>query len=105
MSSTHQKRASASLSLAKEFASPATRRALLALCHACTRDRESAEDLVQETLLESLRRAETLARPEAWRPWLFGVARNVCRRWREDRQRDLGKFVLHRGCGNFTREK
>ncbi|MBC7806788.1 MAG: RNA polymerase sigma factor [Akkermansiaceae bacterium] len=81
-------------SLAEEMASASVRRSLLSLCYAYTRDGEAAQDLVQEALIEALRRADTLPRPESWRPWLFGVARNVCRRWREDRQRHRANIPL-----------
>jgi RNA polymerase sigma-70 factor (ECF subfamily) len=41
-------------------------------------DRQRAEDVVQETLLRAWRHPETLERtPDAVRPWLFTVARNI----------------------------
>jgi RNA polymerase sigma-70 factor, ECF subfamily len=41
-------------------------------------DRQRAEDVVQETLLRAWRHPEALERtPDAARPWLFTVARNV----------------------------
>jgi RNA polymerase sigma-70 factor (ECF subfamily) len=41
-------------------------------------DRQRAEDVVQETLLRAWRHPEALERgPDAVRPWLFTVARNI----------------------------
>jgi len=41
-------------------------------------DRQRAEDVVQETLLRAWRHPQTLERtPDAVRPWLFTVARNI----------------------------
>jgi len=41
-------------------------------------DRQRAEDVVQETLLRAWRHPEKLERtPDAVRPWLFTVARNI----------------------------
>lgn len=52
-----------------------------------------AEDLVQQTLIEawkSDRQPETM---DVWRPWLFGIARNVMMRWRRDLARDLRRSI------------
>lgn len=46
-----------------------------------------AEDLVQQTLFEAWRSDRQPERDGEWRPWLFGVARNILLRWR----RDIGK--------------
>lgn len=42
----------------------------------------TAEDLAQETIFEAWRSDRVPEDPEGWRPWLFGVARNVLLRWR-----------------------
>jgi len=54
---------------------------LLRLCLRVTHDRQQAEDLTQEVLLEAWRHADTLRDPAARDRWLAGIARNVCRRW------------------------
>ena len=41
-----------------------------------------AEDLTQETVFEAWRSTRVPDDPEGWRPWLFGIARNVLLRWR-----------------------
>jgi RNA polymerase sigma-70 factor (ECF subfamily) len=44
----------------------------------CAGDRQRAEDVVQETLLRAWRHPAALERtPDAVRPWLFTVARNI----------------------------
>lgn len=45
-------------------------------------DPTTAEDLTQETIFEAWRSTRVPDDPEGWRPWLFGVARNVLLRWR-----------------------
>src|SRR5262245_40122961 len=59
----------------------ADRRRLVGLCAAVSGDREAAEDLAQETLLEAWRNAHKLRDPEGVDRWLAAIARNVCRRW------------------------
>lgn len=60
----------------------AERPRLVALCLRFTGgDRETAEDLAQETLLEAWRNAHKLRDRTAWRSWLSGIARHVCLRW------------------------
>ncbi len=54
----------------------------LRLLTALTRDREVAEDLAQETLVEAWRHAHKLHDPAGRTPWLSAIARNVYRRWR-----------------------
>ncbi len=46
-----------------------------------------AEDLVQQTLLAAWLSSRQPERDDEWRPWLFGVARNMLLRW----QREVGK--------------
>ncbi|MCB0165844.1 MAG: RNA polymerase sigma factor [Anaerolineae bacterium] len=59
----------------------AERPRLIRLCTAIIGDADAAEDATQETLLEAWRSVESLRDPRALRPWLSGVARNVCARW------------------------
>ncbi len=67
----------------------AERRRLVRLCAAVTGDRDAAEDLAQETLLEAWRNAHKLHDPAGASPWLSAIARNVCRRWARRRRREL----------------
>ena len=55
---------------------------LVRLCAYLSQDAQVAEDLAQETLLEAFRHEGSLRDPAARRQWLWGIARNVCRRWR-----------------------
>src|SRR5262245_59106949 len=48
---------------------------LLAYILSCVEDRHLAEDIAQETFLVAYRRIETLRNPEAFSPWLRGIAR------------------------------
>jgi len=54
---------------------------LVQLCARLVGDREVAEDLAQEALLEAWRNGHKLRDPGARAWWLAGIARNVCRRW------------------------
>jgi RNA polymerase sigma-70 factor (ECF subfamily) len=67
----------------------AERRRLVRLCAAVTGDRDAAEDLAQETLLEAWRNAHKLHDPDGADRWLSAIARNVCRRWARRRGREL----------------
>lgn len=59
------------------------------------RNREKAEDLVQETFLRLLRQLQRASIPAQIRPWLYKVALNLCRdywksiSYRNDQQTDL----------------
>jgi len=64
----------------------------LRLLTALTRDREVAEDLAQETLVEAWRHAHKLHDPAGRTPWLSAIARNVYRHWR----RRQGREAAHR---------
>jgi RNA polymerase sigma-70 factor (ECF subfamily) len=66
------------------------RRRLVQLCAALSGDRDAAEDLAQETLLEAWRNAHKLRDPEGADRWLAAIARNVCLRWGRRRGRDVG---------------
>ncbi len=55
-------------------------------------DRGEAEDVVQDTLVQAWRRLPTLAKPEAFRSWLYQVAHRRCLnvlRERASRRTDL----------------
>lgn len=52
-----------------------------------TGDPMAADDLAQETLYAAWRSDRQPEREDEWRPWLFGVARNILLRWRRDQAR------------------
>jgi RNA polymerase sigma-70 factor (ECF subfamily) len=58
----------------------------------------TAEDVVQETLLEAWRKIETLRDPQAFQGWLTGIARNMSLR----RLRRLGRDLSHLETGQQT---
>ena len=66
----------------------AERARLVGLCTAVTRDRDAAEDLAQEALLQAWRIRHRLHDPAGRDRWLAAIARNVCRRWLRARGRD-----------------
>lgn len=63
------------------------RRRLVRLCATISGDRDAAEDLAQETLLEAWRSRHKLTDPAGADRWLSAVARNVCLRWTSRRSR------------------
>jgi len=58
------------------------RQALLRAFRSWCRDDATADDLTQEALFEAWRSRNAPEGPDAWRAWLFGIARNVLLRWR-----------------------
>lgn len=52
-------------------------------------DRRVAQDLYQQTLLRILDRIETCKSPDAFKPWAFGIASNVCRNHHRDHRREV----------------
>jgi RNA polymerase sigma-70 factor (ECF subfamily) len=75
--------------LASELWREPQRRRLVRLCTAVSGDRDAAEDLAQETLLEAWRNVHKLHDPAGADAWLAAIARNVCRRWARRRGRDV----------------
>lgn len=71
---------------------------LVRLCATITHEREVAEDLAQETVLEALRHQHALRDPEKQSQWLSGIARNVCLRW----QRKIGRELAHSSIINSS---
>lgn len=67
----------------------ANRDQLLRFCARYTGDPIAAEDLAQQTLLEALEHSHELRNPNAYRSWMFGIARNQCLLW----ARGLGREV------------
>lgn len=62
----------------------ADRDALVRAFTAWTGDRDVADDLAQETLYAAWSSNRQPEADDEWRPWLFGVARNILLRWRRD---------------------
>jgi RNA polymerase sigma factor (sigma-70 family) len=60
---------------------------LVRLCAVLSGDREAAEDLAQETLLEAWRHRHKLTDVRGADRWLTAIARNVCLRWGRTRGR------------------
>src|SRR3954453_20736491 len=67
--------------LAIDLWSDRRRARLMRLCARLAGDRDAAEDLAQETLLEAWRNVHKLHDPAGADAWLAAIARNVCRRW------------------------
>jgi len=63
------------------------RRELLRALALWTGRADVAEDLVQQTLFEAWRSNRQPEPEDEWRPWLFGVARNILLRWRREEGR------------------
>ena len=55
---------------------------LLSVAHGWTRDREEAEDLVQEVLTRAWEKLPTLQAPGAFAGWMKAIMLNACRNWR-----------------------
>ena len=70
---------------------------LVRLCAALTGNKEIAEDLAQETMLEAWRHRHMLRDAEKKAQWLSGIARNVCLRWSRTRGRELARFTAFEG--------
>src|SRR5579859_691526 len=69
------------------------RKRLVGLCARLTGNRDAAEDLAQETLLEAWRHIEELRDQERFSQWLSGIARNVCLRWIRKHGRDSAQLA------------
>lgn len=77
--------------LRQRLLAPPEREQIVRLCYRLTGDRDVAEDLAQDTLLLAWRQADTLRNPDAWRPWVFGIARNLYLRWHRSHYRDQAR--------------
>lgn len=67
---------------------PDERARLVRLCAYLSGDRDAAEDLAQETLIEAWRSQGRLTDPTGYQRWLAAIARNVCMRWARQRGRE-----------------
>jgi RNA polymerase sigma factor (sigma-70 family) len=72
---------------------PAERTRLVRYFARQTGDADAAEDLTQETLIEAWRHADRLIDADAHERWLFGIARNVGRRWARAHGRERARQV------------
>ena len=75
-----------------------------------TAGREVAEDLVQDAFLEIHRSRRTYRAPKPVRPWVFGLAWNVLRRyrrtaWRRRRREEAVAVALARGAEASRRNR
>src|SRR5579871_1281255 len=72
---------------------------LLQLARSYVRDREVAEDVVQETWLQALRSASRFEGRSSFKTWLFGILINVARarRRRESRLLPFAAFFRRDG--------
>ena len=56
-------------------------------------DRDAAEDLAQETLVEAWRNHRKLRDLDKSKPWLAAIARNICQRWGRARGREAARLA------------
>jgi len=56
-------------------------------------DRDAAEDLAQETLVEAWRNHHKLRDLDKSKPWLAAIARNICQRWGRARGREAARLA------------
>ena len=61
---------------------------LVRLCAHFTGDRDAAEDLAQETLIEAWRHQDRLYDWQGYSSWLSAIARNLSLRWIRQRGRE-----------------
>jgi len=65
---------------------------ITALCHSKVGRADIAEDLSQESLLRGYRALNTLADPEKFGAWLWGIALRACLDWLKSKQRTQVSF-------------
>lgn len=61
---------------------------VIALCRRALGDRDQAEDVAQEAILQALLDLDRLRRPDRFGAWLAGIGLNIARRWRRQRLRE-----------------
>jgi len=67
---------------------------ITALCHSKVRRADVAEDLAQEALLRGLRALATLADPNKFGTWLYGIALRACLDWLKAKERTTVPFSV-----------
>ncbi len=65
---------------------------ITALCHSKVGRADIAEDLSQESLMRGYRALNTLADPEKFGAWLWGIALRACLDWLKSKQRTQVSF-------------
>lgn len=78
---------------AHPFASLTERARLVGLCFRLTGDRDAAEDLAQETLVEGWDHRAELRDPSRHAQWLAGIARNRCLHWLRGQGRETARRI------------
>src|SRR4051812_21569300 len=66
---------------------------LVRLCAHFTGDRDAAEDLAQETLIEAWRHQDRVYDWQGYSSWLSGIARNLSLRWIRQRGREGAHLI------------
>jgi len=66
---------------------------LVRLCAHFTGDRDAAEDLAQETLIEAWRHQDRLYDWQGYSSWLSAIARNLSLRWIRQRGREQARLI------------
>src|SRR6476646_2728025 len=67
---------------------------LVRLCTHFTGDRDAAEDLAQETLIEAWRHQDRVYDWQGYSSWLSAIARNVSLRWVRQRGREQAHLAM-----------
>jgi len=75
---------------------------LVRLCAYLSGDRDAADDLAQETLIEAWRQQHKLVDPDGAGAWLNAIARNVCLRWARSHGRELARTAPFDGEAHNT---
>src|SRR6266496_5699907 len=66
---------------------------LVRLCAHFTGDRDAAEDLAQETLIEAWRHQDRVYDWQGYSSWLSAIARNLSLRWVRQRGREQARLA------------
>src|SRR4051794_12653748 len=66
---------------------------LVRLCAHFTGDRDAAEDLAQETLIEAWRHQDRVYDWQGYSSWLSAIARNLSLRWVRQRGREEARLA------------
>ena len=88
--------------ISSSFISPQEWTRLVRLCATLTSNKDAAEDLAQETMLEAWRHKHELRNAEKRSQWLSGIARNICLRWLRSRGRELAHLTEFEGYTNTS---
>jgi RNA polymerase sigma-70 factor (ECF subfamily) len=75
---------------------------LVHLCAYLTGDRDVAEDLAQETLIEAWRQQHKLTNRQGYKQWISAIARNICLRWLRQQHREQTQVVGFNHIGQIA---